>query len=219
MKQRNGFTLIELLVVVAIIAILAAIAVPSFLTAQTRAKVSRVKADLRTLAGALEAYMVDHGLPPLDYKVSRGDPQLAGMEPSTSGILHPGYAKAGGICPGLTTPVAYIQNCWIDDPFSSAGTPFDQRKYSYNWFAPSPLRGNEASPDYLLQEYELYYGYWRLGSIGPDRDFYNKANTPYAPSRNYDPTNGTTSLGNIWRSQKEGEVAHRPPLDVMIDPE
>jgi prepilin-type N-terminal cleavage/methylation domain-containing protein len=56
---RYGFTLIELLIVVAIIAILAAIAVPNFLEAQTRAKISRVKNDLRTLATGLEAYMVD----------------------------------------------------------------------------------------------------------------------------------------------------------------
>ena len=60
MKQsRQGFTLIELLIVVAIIAILAAIAVPNFLEAQTRAKVSRVKADVRSLTTALELYYID----------------------------------------------------------------------------------------------------------------------------------------------------------------
>jgi len=57
---KKGFTLIELLIVVAIIAILAAIAIPNFLQAQTRAKVSRAEADMRSIATALESYYVDH---------------------------------------------------------------------------------------------------------------------------------------------------------------
>src|SRR6056300_980877 len=60
-RQLNrAFTLIELLIVVLIIAILAAIAVPNFLEFQTRAKVSRVKSDHRSLATAIEAYYVDN---------------------------------------------------------------------------------------------------------------------------------------------------------------
>ncbi len=55
----KAFTLIELLIVVAIIAILSAIAVPNFLEAQVRSKVARAKADMRTMAGALEQYRVD----------------------------------------------------------------------------------------------------------------------------------------------------------------
>ncbi|MEI8166588.1 MAG: prepilin-type N-terminal cleavage/methylation domain-containing protein, partial [Chloroflexales bacterium] len=61
---HSGFTLIELLIVVAIIAILAAIAVPNFLEAQTRAKVSRVKGDMRSLVTALEAYRLDQDRDP-----------------------------------------------------------------------------------------------------------------------------------------------------------
>src|SRR5690606_41954445 len=46
--------------VVAIIAILAAIAVPNFLEAQTRSKVSRVQNDLRSIATAMESYFIDN---------------------------------------------------------------------------------------------------------------------------------------------------------------
>src|SRR5210317_2224960 len=60
MKRIKAFTLIELLIVVAIIAILAAIAVPNFLEAQIRSKVSRVKSDQRSLATAIESYYVDN---------------------------------------------------------------------------------------------------------------------------------------------------------------
>ncbi|MCD6386035.1 prepilin-type N-terminal cleavage/methylation domain-containing protein, partial [Candidatus Sumerlaeota bacterium] len=60
MKRKGGFTLIELLIVVAIIAILALIAVPNFLEAQTRSKVAQVKANMRTVATGLESYFVDN---------------------------------------------------------------------------------------------------------------------------------------------------------------
>jgi len=220
--RPRAFTLVELLVAVAIIGILAAIAVPNFLAAQTRSKVSRVKNDLRTLATALESYTADHNQPPLDWNVSRGDPMLAGMLPNTSGILHPGCADASGLRAGLTTPVMYIADCWINDPFVKGESydeiPFDQQKFSYNWFGPSAVRGVEPNPDYLFQEYDKYYGAWRLGSVGPDRDFYHEGSV-YAASRVYDATNGTVSRGNIWRSQKEAEVKARPPLDLVIDPE
>jgi prepilin-type N-terminal cleavage/methylation domain-containing protein len=58
-RSNGAFTLIELLIVVAIIAILAAIAVPNFLEAQTRAKFARAKSDMRTIATALEGYRID----------------------------------------------------------------------------------------------------------------------------------------------------------------
>ena len=73
-EKAQGFTLIELLIVVAIIAILAAIAVPNFLEAQVRAKVSRAKSDMRTIATALESYAVDHNRHPIGGNEGSGNP-------------------------------------------------------------------------------------------------------------------------------------------------
>jgi prepilin-type N-terminal cleavage/methylation domain-containing protein len=60
-RSRGGFTLIELLIVVAIIAVLAAVAVPNFLLAQERAWISRDMANMRAIGVALQMYHVDHG--------------------------------------------------------------------------------------------------------------------------------------------------------------
>ena len=63
-KGEAGFTLIELLVVVAIIGILAAIAIPVFLNQRNSARDASVKADLNSVAKALEtSYTVNNAFP------------------------------------------------------------------------------------------------------------------------------------------------------------
>jgi prepilin-type N-terminal cleavage/methylation domain-containing protein len=59
--DEQGFTLIELLVVMIIIGVLAAIAVPVFLSQRQRAAEATVAADLRTVAQLMETYYVDQG--------------------------------------------------------------------------------------------------------------------------------------------------------------
>jgi type IV pilus assembly protein PilA len=61
MKRDNedGFTLIELLVVIIIIGILAAIAIPVFLSQKSKGYEASMKSDLRTVAQEMEAYNVD----------------------------------------------------------------------------------------------------------------------------------------------------------------
>ncbi|WKW13044.1 prepilin-type N-terminal cleavage/methylation domain-containing protein [Pseudogemmatithrix spongiicola] len=62
MKSRKGFTLIELLIVVVIIGILAAIAIPKFSNTKEKAYVAAMKADLRNLVTAEEAYFSDNAV-------------------------------------------------------------------------------------------------------------------------------------------------------------
>lgn len=59
LKNRKGFTLIELMIVVAIIGILAAIAIPNFLTFRLKAKTSEAKANLGAIRTVQEAYRAE----------------------------------------------------------------------------------------------------------------------------------------------------------------
>ena len=58
-KRRGGFTLVEIMIVVAIIALLAAIAVPGFLRARKRAQASKILNDLRLIDSAVDQYAIE----------------------------------------------------------------------------------------------------------------------------------------------------------------
>jgi len=185
MCKNPGFTLIELLIVVAIIAILAAIAVPNFLEAQMRAKISRTKADMRTMATATEAYRVDNNQYP---------------------AWGPGYTERGDITwdtrqARLTTPIAYITSL-PHDPFCSihAHNPHALYDYivtdfftgvlgDYYWCTQDP-----TTP--LVQFRVLVY----IRSWGPDQlqEIPDTVGSGWHLSQAYDPTNGTKSRGDLW---------------------
>ena len=59
-SRRGGFTLVEIMIVVAIIALLAAIAVPNFLRARKRTQATQVLEDLRMLDAALDQYAIEN---------------------------------------------------------------------------------------------------------------------------------------------------------------
>ena len=63
MKQakpyQTAFTLVEIMIVVAVIALLAAIAVPSFLRARKRSQASRILNDLRMIDSAVDQYALE----------------------------------------------------------------------------------------------------------------------------------------------------------------
>ncbi len=171
-----AFTLIELLVVVAIIAILAAIALPNLLEAQVRSKVSRAKAELRTLTTALESYRVDTNRYPEDY---------AAAVPKEYGLGR------------LTSPVAYITTVPTDvfgGYFDSArgvyvksytlGTAPNERPARYALASVGPDLQDNTSPLFDYPGYSPFI--WENPASG------------YKYYR-YDPTNGTISLGDIIR--------------------
>ena len=59
--KQAGFTLVEIMIVVAIIALLAAIAVPGFLRARKRSQASKILNDLRLIDSAVDQYAVETG--------------------------------------------------------------------------------------------------------------------------------------------------------------
>ena len=188
-RDTSGFTLIELLIVVAIIAILAAIAVPNFLEAQTRSKVSRIKADMRSIAAALEAYAVDSNTYPpegdaWDINVTRLDV--------------------------LTTPIAYMSSIDVTDPFM----PPTGRQTQWYW-APTLTYCTYCNywmkgcyPGVPLKKAAI------LASAGPDmtreglEHYPVYMNNPSVPRTLvdepcdwiYDATNGTKSKGGLGRT-------------------
>ncbi len=211
--KPSGFTLIELLIVVAIIAILAAIAVPNFLEAQTRAKVSRSLADMRTIDTGIHTYVLDNDKVP----------------PSAAPNFVWPYAVDGNgwirswrqrLIP-VTTPIAYLSTVPSDafgmnsihakkPPPGFKSGDFTVPQYCEDYFVSLPTRGYLSPPGRPGAGYVSYDAAqqdvgWRLISCGPDNVFnYDDSAIPAAPfwekdGMPYDASNGTVSHGDVFR--------------------
>lgn len=178
MKSR-GFTLIELLIVVAIIGILAAIALPNFLNAQTKAKVSRVYSDLRNMKTAIESYRVDNNA----YPDSCSLENEGGVQFRAGEIFKPvAYASAPPIDPfntlegSRTSTFAPKEYFYIDE-----GKPCGWPKTILNWTVTNSS-GAPKSSKYLM------------ASQGPD-NLSEIQDAKISPV--YDISNGLVSQGDI----------------------
>ncbi|MBM3333951.1 prepilin-type N-terminal cleavage/methylation domain-containing protein [Candidatus Sumerlaeota bacterium] len=209
-RREGGFTLIELLIVVAIIAILAAIAVPNFLEAQVRSKVARVKSDLRALAMAEEAYRTDWDT----YTFGQG-----GMGVFFGPLPWEGFRL-------LTSPVAYITTIPMD-PF---GLHRFQGEYRPDVYFLGVGRAGVAAAPRNFAAWQTSNAFpcdtYFLESVGPNKAQDNLGSWavgsyPLWPATNvsavvnfiYDATNGTVSVGDIFRSG--GTVPPGPALQVF----
>ena len=105
-RKQEGFTLIELMIVVAIIGILAAIAIPNFLTYQLKSRQSEAKTNLQAIKTSQVAFQAERGC----YIATQGE-----------GAATPGATKTVSVAWGAGAGPSVAGTLWCTTPAFSKG--------------------------------------------------------------------------------------------------
>ena len=203
---RRAFSAVEVVIVVAIVAVLFLAAVPSYLRVQGNAQNVNAVKKLRSLAAALESYGVDNNAYPAG-NVSG----LMGVDANSSGPFVYDVFRL------LSTPVAYIADPLTPDEYvPTMVTGFISPGSGY-YVPVAPVDGSTRifkamryfTPDAQGIGSGVKPGYYLLASCGPDQTAPLAASL-FDPnseqlewgilSNIYDPTNGATGRGDIYRA-------------------
>lgn len=170
-RRQTAYTLIELLVVCAILGILLVLAIPNFLNAQIRAKISRVHADIKATENALWLFAADESA----RKANPSDNRT---------FFYPPWLIE------LTTPIAYMSS--LPNDVMKPGSLIDRfdRPIAphFEYISDSTFR-YKASPK---------HAFYLIASFGPDQDIDTGMRWPSGGNYwDFDPSNGVVSDGDI----------------------